>query len=223
MVKGKSTIKVTFTPTDLDNWDTVTESFVVNVDEQDSGEDVNELITALPSKRYSISSNYLYTRYDTNSAVIENSLSFGNGVQHSLSNNRLLVTDSNNNQLELDVLNFSTSQKIVEDTLYIKEDTPVDSFLNLFKTNGVVMSVNNLSDNNVVDGSVLNVLYKEKVLDSYKIKKLSATDYDNLDKFDNVLVNPKTGSHILPVIVILVMSISAFACVSIMGKDTKTE
>ncbi len=185
-----------------------TESFVINVDEQSSNEDVNELVTAIPSKKYSISNNYLYTRYDTNSGVIENSLKFGDGVEHRLADNKLFVTDSNNNsQLELDILNFSTSNKIVQDTLYIQEDTAVDNFLSSFKTNGVVMAVDNLSNNNVVDGSVLNVLYNDRVLDSYKIKKLSPEDYDKLDNFDNILVNPKTGSGVLPVAIILVLSI----------------
>ena len=204
---GTSNISVQFIPTDTAEFNTITKSFKVVVSDHKLEDDVIDIITNLSSKNYSVTNEYLYTGFDKDLTFIGNSLKSMKGVEFNLVNNKLLISDTNTNEkMELSILNFSTSYKIDDGILYIIENVDKNDFLKTFETNGVEISIDNLTANYIDDGTVLNVAYKDKILDSYQIKKISSSEYDNLSDTDNVLVNPKTSSPVLIIISILLIS-----------------
>lgn len=177
-LKGSSYVKVTFSPLDALNWNTITKKFRVMVSDATilDYQDGNDKFTISNDKRYLAGNNFLYTASDVNNHTIESNITLKDNLTVEFNNGEMIIKNSETGEeTTVKLANFSSDYTIEEDILYIPKAMSVDDFLNSFQKNNVTISVQKTNEDQVVAGSIVNVIYGEQIVDSY-IVKIKAPD-----------------------------------------------
>ena len=173
LLKGSSVIKVTFNPVESKNWDIVTKSVHIMATDAviENYEDSNGLFDYSSDKKYFIGNTFMYTATDINNKAIENSLKLPPNMAVDFKDGKLVLTNTTTNEEKsLELIHFQTDYKVQGDNIIIPEAMDADEFINSIQKSGVEVSVENLDGEDIVEGSLVNIVHNGQIIDTYIIK-----------------------------------------------------
>lgn len=130
---------------------------------------VDDLVTVKSNSGYILGNDYLYTKTNTQQNQIISNLNYNKDISLSVKNGNLVLTNNNVAIKNLRLLNFNSQYAINGKNIFVDNSISSSEFLSKFTANGVTFQLSNTESNNIVNNSVLNILYQGNVIDSYKI------------------------------------------------------
>lgn len=132
---------------------------------------------------YNKENNYLYTRTDTEADNILSNIDIPDELTAGVNDNKLIIKYSDEQLLEINLINiYSNKYKIVNDTIYVGENTTYETFNSNLTLNGVTVKVFNgteeVSEGNLTSEYKVKVYYDSTELEIYNISE----EYLNFDE-----------------------------------------